>query len=74
MKKALKKYCKTYNFVLTFCLLVYQVYQRSDLNRLMMSQSIGPFCNLNQDITSYNASEGAAVALELLEYERESKY
>lgn len=39
----------------------------------MMSQSIGPFCDLNQDITSSNASEGAAVALELLEYERESK-
>lgn len=40
----------------------------------MMSQSIGPFCDLNQDITSFNGSEGAAVALELLEYEREREY
>lgn len=38
-----------------------------------MSQSIGPFCNLEQDITSWNQSEGAAVGLELVEYERESK-
>lgn len=50
------------------------MYQRSDLNRLLMSQSVGPFCTINQDITSWNSSEGAAVALELLEYERESKY
>ncbi len=40
----------------------------------MMSQSIGPFCGLNQDITSWNVSDGAAVALELFEYERERKY
>lgn len=40
----------------------------------MISQSIGPFCDVNQDITSWNVSEGAAVALELTEYERESEY
>lgn len=39
----------------------------------MMSESIGPFCDVNQDITSWNISEGAAVALDLIEYERESK-
>lgn len=38
-----------------------------------MSESIGPFCDVNQDITSWNVTEGAAVALELIEYERESK-
>lgn len=59
--------------VLIFFFESLQVYQRSDLNRLMMSQSIGPFCDIKQDITSWNVSEGAAVALELIEYERESK-
>lgn len=49
------------------------MYQRSDLNKLLVSQSIGPFCDVNQEITSWNVSEGAAVALELIEYERESK-
>lgn len=39
-----------------------------------MSQSIGPFCNLEQDITSWNQNDGAAVGLELVEYERESKF
>lgn len=38
-----------------------------------MSQSIGSFCSLNQDITSWSFSEGAAVSLELEEYERERK-
>ena len=49
------------------------MYQRSDLNKLMMSQAVGPFCSVRQDITSWNYTEGAAVALELQEYERESK-
>lgn len=50
------------------------VYQRADLNRVLMSQAIGPFCDLSQDVTSWNYSEGAAVALEMQEYERERKY
>lgn len=37
-----------------------------------MSQAVGPFCDVRQDITSWNYTEGAAVALELQEYERES--
>ena len=30
-----------------------------------MSEAIGPFCDLKQDVTSSNYTEGAAVALEL---------
>lgn len=39
-----------------------------------MSQAIGPFCDLNQDVSSWNYTEGAAVALEMQEYEREREY
>lgn len=39
-----------------------------------MSQAIGPFCDLKQDVTSWNYTEGAAVALEMQEYEREREY
>lgn len=38
-----------------------------------MSQAIGPFCDLKQDVTSWNNTEGAAVAIDMTEYERESK-
>ncbi|XP_023246365.1 uncharacterized protein LOC106640859 [Copidosoma floridanum] len=47
------------------------VYQRADLNRVLMSQAIGSFCDIKQDVTSSNYTEGAAVALDLEEYERE---
>ncbi|XP_076035609.1 protein undicht isoform X2 [Oratosquilla oratoria] len=47
------------------------VYQRADLNRVMMSQSVGPFCNVHQSVTSFDSREGAAVALYMVEYERE---
>lgn len=40
---------------------------------MLMSQAIGPFCDLAQDVSSWNYSEGAAVALEMQEYERERK-
>lgn len=36
-----------------------------------MSQALGPYCDLNQDVTSWNYTEGAAVAVEMEEYERE---
>lgn len=36
-----------------------------------MSQAVGAFCKLNQDVTSWNHSEGAAVAIDAVEYERE---
>lgn len=38
-----------------------------------MVLAIGPFCDLNQDVTSWNYTEGASVALEMQEYERERK-
>lgn len=28
-----------------------------------MSQAIGPFCDIKQDVTSFNYTEGAAVSL-----------
>lgn len=49
------------------------VYQRADLNRVLMSQALGAFCDLKQDVSSYNYSEGAAVAIDMVEYERERK-
>lgn len=36
-----------------------------------MSQALGPYCDLQQDVTSWNYTEGAAVAVEMEEYERE---
>lgn len=36
-----------------------------------MSQALGPYCDLKQDVTSWNYTEGAAVAVEMEEYERE---
>lgn len=36
--------------------------------------AIGPFCDIKQDVTSWNYTEGAAVALEMQEYERERKW
>lgn len=47
------------------------VYQRADLNRVLMSQAVGAFCNLKQDVGSWNYTEGAAVAIDMVEYERE---
>jgi len=47
------------------------VYQRADLNRVLMSYAVGAFCNLNQKVTSWNATEGAVISLSLTEYERE---
>lgn len=32
---------------------------------------MGAFCKLNQDVTSWNHSEGAGVAIDAIEYERE---
>ena len=36
-----------------------------------MSRAVGSFCFLNQEVTSWNYTEGAAVALAMQEYERE---
>ncbi|XP_015607932.1 uncharacterized protein LOC107273857 [Cephus cinctus] len=70
-KENLKSYLITYDELDPFSKYRCWVYQRADLNRVLMSQAIGPFCDLEQDVTSSNYSEGAAVALELQEYERE---
>lgn len=47
------------------------VYQRADLNRVLISQAVGAFCHIKQDVTSWNFTEGAVVALDMTEYERE---
>ncbi|XP_012252118.2 uncharacterized protein LOC105683797 [Athalia rosae] len=70
-KENLKSYLITYDELDAFSKYRCWVYQRADLNRVLMSQAIGPYCDLNQDVTSSNYTEGAAVALELQEYERE---
>lgn len=91
-KENLKSYLVTYDALDPFSKYRCWVYQRADLNRILMSQglsfsvkgvgsldnivfivAIGPFCDLNQDVTSYNFTEGAAVAMEMQEYERERK-
>lgn len=50
------------------------VYQRADLNRVLMSQAVGAFCHIKQDVTSWNYTEGAVVAIDMTEYERERNY
>lgn len=39
--------------------------------RVLMSQALGPYCDIKQDVTSWNYTEGASVALDMEEYERE---
>lgn len=49
------------------------MYQRADLNRVLISQAVGAFCHIKQDVESWNYTEGAVVALDMTEYERERK-
>ncbi|KAL0277851.1 UNVERIFIED_CONTAM: hypothetical protein PYX00_004986 [Menopon gallinae] len=70
-KENLKSYLITYDELDAFSKYRCWVYQRADLNRVLMSQAIGPYCDLKQDVTSWNYTEGAAVAIEMEEYERE---
>ncbi|XP_044739169.1 uncharacterized protein LOC123300633 [Chrysoperla carnea] len=70
-KENLKSYLITYDELDAFSRYRCWVYQRADLNRVLMSLAIGPFCDLKQDVTSWNYTEGAAVAIEMQEYERE---
>lgn len=70
-KENLKSYLVTYDELDPFSKYRCWVYQRADLNRVLMSQAIGPFCDLNQDVYSWNYTQGASVALEMQEYERE---
>lgn len=39
--------------------------------KLIFISAVGAFCKLTQDVTSWNHSEGAAVAIDAIEYERE---
>lgn len=70
-KENLKSYLITYDELDPYSKYRCWVYQRADLNRILMSQAVGPFCDLQQDVTSYNYTEGAAVAIDMQEYERE---
>ncbi|XP_049789762.1 uncharacterized protein LOC126195273 [Schistocerca nitens] len=70
-KENLKSYLITYDELDAFSKYRCWVYQRADLNRILMSQALGPFCDLKQDVTSWNYTEGAAVAIDMVEYERE---
>nr|CAH7756050.1 unnamed protein product [Callosobruchus chinensis] len=70
-KENLKSYLITYDELDPLSKYRCWVYQRADLNRVLMSQAIGPFCDLKQDVYSWNYTEGATVAVEMQEYERE---
>ncbi|KAK0166834.1 hypothetical protein PV327_004316 [Microctonus hyperodae] len=70
-KENLKSYLITYDELDPSSKYRCWVYQRADLNRILMSQSGAPFCSLAQDVTSSNYTEGAVVALDMTEYERE---
>ncbi|CAH0563663.1 unnamed protein product [Brassicogethes aeneus] len=70
-KENLKSYLVTYDELDPLSKYRCWVYQRADLNKVLMSQAIGPFCDLKQDVRSWNYTEGASVAIEMQEYERE---
>ncbi|XP_018333594.1 uncharacterized protein LOC108742778 [Agrilus planipennis] len=70
-KENLKSYLITYDELDPFSKYRCWVYQRADLNRVLMSQALGPYCDLKQDVISWNYTEGAAVAIVMQEYERE---
>ncbi|XP_015930665.1 uncharacterized protein [Parasteatoda tepidariorum] len=70
-KENLKSYLITYDEEDAYSKFRCWVYQKADLNRLLMSESVGAFCHIKQDVSSYNASEGAQVSLVMAEYERE---
>nr|CAG4643817.1 EOG090X03AK [Lepidurus arcticus] len=70
-KENLKSYLITYDELDAFSKYRCWVYQRSDLTGILMSQALGPYCTINQDVTSFNYTEGASVSLNMQEYERE---
>lgn len=70
-KENLKSYLITYDEEDAYSKYRCWVYQRADLNRILISQAVGAFCHIKQDVTSYNYSEGAQAALSMIEYERE---
>ncbi|KAH7640295.1 hypothetical protein HUG17_7762 [Dermatophagoides farinae] len=70
-KENLKSYLITYDSLDAYSRYRCWVYQRADLNVILMSMSVGAFCHIRQDVRSGHAVEGAQVALEMTEYERE---
>jgi len=70
-KENLKSYLITYDQLDAFTKYRCWVYQRADLNKMMMSMSVGPFCGLNQDVDSKDWRTGAVVAIKMDENERE---
>lgn len=72
-KENLKSYLITYDDLDPLSKYRCWVYQRADLNRVLMSQAVGAFCDIRQDVTSANFTEGAVVAIDMTEYERERK-
>jgi hypothetical protein len=70
-KENLKSYLITYDRLDAYSKFRCWVYQRADLNRIFMSMSVGAFCHIKQDVTSGTSREGAQIALEMIEYERE---
>jgi hypothetical protein len=70
-KENLKSYLITYDQLDAFTKYRCWVYQRADLNKMLMSMSVGPYCDLNQDVDSKDYKHGAVVSLEMDENERE---
>ncbi|XP_057331331.1 uncharacterized protein LOC130671452 [Microplitis mediator] len=70
-KENLKSYLITFDELDPYSKYRCWVYQRAELNRILMSQAVGPYCSVNQTVKSYNWTEGAAVAIDMTEYERE---
>ncbi len=70
-KENLKSYLITYDQLDAFTKYRCWVYQRADLNKMLMSMSVGPYCDLGQDVDSSNWTQGAVVSLVMDENERE---
>lgn len=64
-KENLKSYLITYDELDPSSKYRCWVYQRADLSKLIMSQAVGAFCHIRQDVTSSGSAEGASVTLEL---------
>jgi len=70
-KENLKSYLITYDQLDAFTKYRCWVYQRADLNKMLMSMSVGPYCDLAQDVDSKDWTHGAVVSLVMDENERE---
>ncbi len=73
-KENLKSYLITYDSFDAYSRYRCWVYQRADLNIILMSMSVGAFCHIKQDVRSGHSAHGAQVALEMIESERERKF